>query len=378
VKDSLLLEQRGLGGGSSSWSAGFIESQYLAEEHLSEDRIRLCAWSLECFERLEWAYGLTFHHVGKLLLGSSRAHVEEFMRSIQVQRDLGIVDSAVLGPDEVRLRAPQLQLDNVAGALWGPRDGYIDPSQLCRVYTAVASSQGAVVQTSTCVQQVLGLDSGGFTVVTDRGTFTCERVVNAAGAWAARVDEGLGVILPIHGYRQQLALYDVVPGFDSRLPLVVDPGHVVQRGVLYFREDGPSRVVAGLHSEDTAGLPADDSGSWKETVDVDFQLIVAEQLRKRVRPEYALSAAGGWAGLYPLTPDGKLILGESRAVPGLIHAAGLGGNGIQISPAVGRITADVIVDGGTDLLRSLEPYRLERFGGDSGRFTPGTEARGAA
>jgi glycine/D-amino acid oxidase-like deaminating enzyme len=50
----------------------------------------------------------------------------------------------------------------------------------------------------------------------------------------------------------------------------------------------------------------------------------------------------------------------------LFNAVGLGGNGIQLSGAVGRMTADLVVDGRTDLLPSLDEYRLERFDGGCG------------
>jgi glycine/D-amino acid oxidase-like deaminating enzyme len=70
---------------------------------------------------------------------------------------------------------------------------------------------------------------------------------------------------------------------------------------------------------------------------------------------------GGWAGLYPLTPDSQPILGELRSVGGFRNAIGGGGVGVQTSPALGAIVADLMTRGTTDLVPDLAPYRLERF-----------------
>jgi glycine/D-amino acid oxidase-like deaminating enzyme len=81
----------------------------------------------------------------------------------------------------------------------------------------------------------------------------------------------------------------------------------------------------------------------------------------RYRDAARLRVTGGWAGLYPLTPDSLPLVGEAAAVPGFHLAAGGGGVGLQTSPALGAIAADLITKGATPLLPDVAPYRLERF-----------------
>ena len=81
----------------------------------------------------------------------------------------------------------------------------------------------------------------------------------------------------------------------------------------------------------------------------------------RLKTPYELAAEGGWSGLYPLSADGDPILGEATELEGFFNVAALGGNGIQLSAAVGRITADLICKGRTDLIPEVDRYRLERF-----------------
>ena len=140
------------------------------------------------------------------------------------------------------------------------------------------------------------------------------------------------------------------PGLS--LPIVVD-------GALYLRSDGSRHVLAGLHSEEL-DEPADPD-AFRETSDADFEQAVAQLLTERLVNAGDLTLRGGWAGLYPLTPDGSPVLGEAVAVPGFHHLAGLGGNGIQLSGGLGRVAADLVADGSSPLLPDAARYSLERF-----------------
>jgi D-arginine dehydrogenase len=54
-----------------------------------------------------------------------------------------------------------------------------------------------------------------------------------------------------------------------------------------------------------------------------------------------------WSGLRSFSPDRAHVVGEDPRRPGFFWLAGQGGCGIETSPAVGRIAADLIVDGRT-------------------------------
>ena len=97
------------------------------------------------------------------------------------------------------------------------------------------------------------------------------------------------------------------------------------------------------------------------TIDDSAMVSLAPLLERRYRGAEELGFRGGWAGLYPLTPDGSPVLGEAVAVPGFHHLAGLGGNGIQLSGGLGRVAADLVADGSSPLLPDAARYSLERF-----------------
>ena len=152
--------------------------------------------------------------------------------------------------------------------------------------------------------------------------------------------------------------------------MVIDYVPGVEREGLYFRDDTPARIVAGLHWEVHGETERpQDPDAFRQSVDWDYAERVAEALAARYRGAADFRVTGGWAGLYPLTPDTRPIVGPTPGVEGLYQALGGGGVGVQISPAVGAMVADLIATGETRVMPDWARYRLDRF-------APGRHARG--
>jgi glycine/D-amino acid oxidase-like deaminating enzyme len=66
-----------------------------------------------------------------------------------------------------------------------------------------------------------------------------------------------------------------------------------------------------------------------------------------------------WAGLRPLTPDGRAILDWAPGLDGLFLAVGFCGHGFQHSPAVGETVAELLLDGRCGI--DISDLRLGRF-----------------
>ncbi|MBT8149798.1 MAG: FAD-binding oxidoreductase, partial [Gammaproteobacteria bacterium] len=66
-----------------------------------------------------------------------------------------------------------------------------------------------------------------------------------------------------------------------------------------------------------------------------------------------------WAGIEAFMPDNIPVISSSSTSRGVFHAFGFSAHGFQLSPIVGQIMADLIVDGKTDM--SIEPFDIRRF-----------------
>lgn len=51
-----------------------------------------------------------------------------------------------------------------------------------------------------------------------------------------------------------------------------------------------------------------------------------------------------WRGLYPMTPDGFLIIGYTREFDNLVLNVGMCGQGFMLGPGVGKMLTEIIVD----------------------------------
>jgi hypothetical protein len=80
-------------------------------------------------------------------------------------------------------------------------------------------------------------------------------------------------------------------------------------------------------------------------------------------------------GLPTMTPDGRLILDQVPGVNGFFVASGCCVGGLSVSPAVGEVLADWIVDGAPPLDLSL--LGLRRFGPELSSASSGAPACGA-
>ena len=297
----VLYEREHLAAGSSGRSAAFIETLYT-----DRDRVRWTQYSTRLYERL----GVPFVQNGKLQLAHDDAQLARFARTLELREDDGarVVDAA-----EIARLAPRLRTDDLAGAVFGPRAGWVDPPRLIDRLVEGIEIRHEDVRTPPA------------------GT-----VVIATGAWASELYD-----VPVQGERRTIELFEDDDVRAGETPLVVDP--VGDAGdSLYIRGHGGRLVLAGFHSER--------HGHDEELVPM---------LAGRWRDADALRHRGGWAGLYPLTPDGQPILGEVE--PGIHLLLGLGGNGIQLGGALGRVAADLILDGGSELLPDPGRYALARF-----------------
>ena len=96
---------------------------------------------------------------------------------------------------------------------------------------------------------------------------------------------------------------------------------------------------------------------------VDERFVAEDLLPTAVRtfPPLADAAiARRWVGLYEMTPDRHPILGRAPGLPGLVLANGFSGHGFQHAPIVGKLLAELIVDGGARTV-DISSLGLDRF-----------------
>ena len=235
-----------------------------------------------------------------------------------------------------------MRIDDVDGGLFGPSDGFIDGHLYCSLLGELAANLGA---------RVLGWhklpgrtrDDGSHVLRTDRAEFMCRYVVNAAGPWGDRVASCSDT--RCRSSRSATRRWSVHLGRDLgyMMPSVMDyTPHSGESG-LYFRHERPGQLIAGVHSEE-ATEPTVDPDSFARSADPDFLEAVARLLSGQAPLAGDAGLAHGWAGVYPVSPDGIPQVGPVHDAGTVIAAGGCGGSDPALAGDRGLV-ADWIIAG---------------------------------
>ncbi|MCI0633730.1 MAG: FAD-binding oxidoreductase [Actinobacteria bacterium] len=341
----LLFERAGhLASGSTGACAGGFRFQFS-----SEVNVRLSKASVPMITGFTREHGLPLDVVqdGYLFLVRNERLWEDFVSANELHRSLG-VEAELLTPGEAGTLAPGISLEGLVGATFGPRDGIADPSGLTQGYATLARRAGAEIELGVEVSAVRVSAGRVAGVETSGGDVDAPAVVNAAGPWAGLLASTAGVELPLEPIPRHVLVTGSFPGVPERRTLVIDA-----ESSFYLHREGEG-VLMGMGSPD-------ERASFETTPDEGF--VAEELLPTAVRvfpPIEEASIEHSWVGLYEMTPDRHPIIGEVPGVSGFYLANGFSGHGFQHAPIVGKLLAELIVDGEARTV-DVSALGLERF-----------------
>ena len=342
ARDVVVLERDAVGAGSTSKAAGGIRVQFATRVE-----IELSLRAIAFFKRFEDEMGVPcdFHQEGYLFVVTDEPTLARFRENVALQRSMG-ADVRVIAPDDARALVPALNVDDALAAVWGPTDGHASPNDVVQAYAAQARARGVRIVEGTPVTGIVVERGRVAGVLTPAGPIATRLVVNAAGPWAPLVGRMAGLELPVDPRRRHIFVTDAFDGIRHPLPLVTDTGS----GFYCRSEQGAILMSPGDIGEVT---------EYEARVDWSVLELAVEKAVRRIPALEGAQVRHAWAGLRPLTPDGRAILDWAPGVEGLYLAVGFCGHGFQHSPGVGETVAEVLLDGRSTL--DIHDLRLGRF-----------------
>jgi sarcosine oxidase subunit beta len=342
ARDVVVLERDTVGAGSTSKAAGGIRVQFGTRVE-----IELSLRGIAFFKRFEDEMGVPcdFHQEGYLFVVTDEATLARFRANVALQRSMG-ADVRVIAPDDARALVPALNVDDALAAVWGPLDGHASPNDVVQAYAAQARARGVRIVEDTPVTGIVVEHGRVAGVLTPDGPVATRLVVNAAGPWAPLVGRMAGLSLPVDPRRRHIFVTDAFDGIRHPMPLVTDTG-----SGFYCRSEQGAILMS----------PGDIGATTEYEAQVDWSMLelAVERAIRRIPALEGAQVRHAWAGLRPLTPDGRAILDWAPGVEGLYLAVGFCGHGFQHSPAVGETVAEVLLDGRSTL--DIQDLRLGRF-----------------
>jgi len=349
----VVLERREIAAGATGRSSGLVRMHYDLE---AESRL---AWvSFQYFRDWRNRVGgeAGFTRTGFLHIESA-GHERQLRANVAMHKRIGIPTNVISGEDVKRL-APSFKTDDIGFAAYEPESGYADPTLTAGSFLDAAKALGAAY-VQDCEVTGIQVSSGRVTgVKTTRGDFGAPVIVNAAGAWAAKIGEMAGVKIPIDTWTHDVAHIRRPPEVGEH-PAVIDNSQN-----MYFRPDSGGLTLVALEDDNRLGEPPDSEVGY---VAKDFIERVVDRICRRIPGMEAGSLHSSHAGRDGLTPDQRAVMGQAGP-QGFYHATGFSGTGFKLSPAVGLCMTELILDGGA--------RTVDISGFDPGRFARGEHLRG--
>jgi dimethylglycine dehydrogenase len=365
--DVVLLEKNELTAGSTWHAAGNCPSFSTSWAVMNMQR-----YSLDLYRRLaeEVDYPMNYHVTGSVRLAHSKERMQEFERARAMGQSQGMA-LEILSVEDIKARYPFIETHDLAGGLYDPDDGDIDPAQLTQALAKGARNMGAHIA-RFCPATGVSRDDQGWIVHTDKGNIRCDKVVNAAGYYAQRVGEWFkpygGRTVPMAVMSHQYFLTDEIPELENwsadngKLPLLRDVD-----SSYYLRQEkhglnlGPYERNCKAHWI-TPDDPMPD--------DFSFQLYPddLERLEWYIEDAMARVPILGSAGVsrvingpIPYAPDGLPLIGPMPGVKDAFEAC-VFTFGITQAGGAGKVLAEWVTKGETEWdMWSVDPRRYTDY-----------------
>lgn len=272
-----------------------------------------------------------FRQQGNLFVLDEASHDEGY-EGLCLQQQLGCT-VAWLTPAEVQQHYPIYNLQDCVAGTFGPHDGTMSPMAILMGYKKKVIALGAkFIEAEVISLHKEGNRITGLTLASGE-VLHSNVVLNAAGAWAPKIAQTIGVTLPIAPTKRQVTVFETNVRPTTRLPALFLPS-----GLYVIHEDDGLFTCGKSFADDPIGYA---DFRWERKL---FEAAIWPELVDYIPAFDRLKILRGWAGLYEVnTLDGNAILGEWPEVQGFYLANGFSGHGFQQCHAVGRYIAELML-----------------------------------
>ena len=336
--DVVLLERKELTSGTT-WHAAGLVGQLRATKNMT----MLAQYTSELYATLEEETGQAtgFKQNGSISVAPDAGRFEELKRGASMAKCFGL-EVEVISPSEALEIYPLLNIDDLVGAVFLPKDGQTNPIDVTQAMAKGAKMRGAKILENVRVSGIQIKDGCATGVKTEQGDILAEIVVNCAGLWGRQVGLMAGVQVPLYAAEHFYIVTDDI-GLPPNLPVLRDPSSWI-----YAKEDAGKMLVGCFEPKSKPRplntIPEDFSfGQFPEDWD-HFEPAMLNAIHRIPKLEDA-GIHTFFNGPESFTPDDRYILGEAPELKNFYVAAGFNSIGIQSGGGAGKVLSEWIVNG---------------------------------
>jgi len=329
--------------------------------HSDKGKIKTSLRSIEIFSTWEEKYG---DHIGWMSNGYSFPAYSEkdenmLKELMKIQHSFGL-NIKWISAEEYGELVPGINRENLRGSTYSPEDGSASPLLSINAFFFKSKEFGAEYKFNEKVTDIKTHNNRVTTVITDKGSYNCGILVNAAGSFAKEIGKLMKLDLPVVPDYHEGGITEPVKPFFK--PMVVDMRPGDESKNYYFYQNIEGQVIFCI----TPDPPILDTT-------LEATSVFLPQVSRRMTGLYPrldlLKVRRTWRGRYPMTPDGFPIMGKIREYDNYINNIGMCGQGFMLGPGLGelvqRIVTNELTQDDLDVLKNFDPYRsftgMEKF-----------------
>jgi glycine/D-amino acid oxidase-like deaminating enzyme len=342
----VVIDKDHVGRGGSGRSSALVRMHY---SFLPE--VQLALISLRMFQNWKDIVGQPgdFRKTGFVRI----VHPNEEVRlklNVGMQRELG-AKVELIGKNDLQKLEPDWNVDDVELAAYEPDSGYGDGAGVAGDFLGAARDLDTLYFSRTQASEFLVEGERIRGVVTDRGSILSPTVISAIGPWTRPLFRQAGCDLPVECEYHQVAILRNAPGMRGGGCACIDSVTAT-----YFRSDAQDKFLVG----DFYGKRPIDPDDFPQRASDESLEEIIERACRRVPKLEGAEVMRGVTGIYDMTPDSRPLLGEIPGISGLYVCAGFSGMGFKISPAIGLVMSELVLDGESGSV-DISQFRSSRF-----------------
>ena len=286
-----------------------------------------------------------FVQPGSISIATNAERWEELLRGAGMVQSFG-VEAEPISAREAQQKWPLMNVDDVVGAVWYPRDGKCNPIDTCMALARGRAAWAGHRSSRTWRSRKCWSSTAGRSAsTTSEGDGARETVVNCAGIWARDVDSGRLVSTPLKLCEHFYIVTDPMgAGCTPTCPVMRDMDHCA-----YFKEDAGKLLLGAFEPRRQAvgastGFPRISRSASCRRISQHFAPILEDAMR-RVPSLRDVGIRKFFNGPESFSADGRYHPARRRSSTATSCAAGFNSIGIQLGGGAGMALADWIVNG---------------------------------
>jgi glycine/D-amino acid oxidase-like deaminating enzyme len=327
----VVIDKDHVGRGGSGRSSALVRMHYSFPAE-----VQMALVSLHMFQNWQDVVGAPgdFRKTGFVRI----VHPNETARlrlNVEMQQTLG-ARVELVDKHQLHELAPDWKVDEVELAAYEPDSGYGDGAGVAGDFLSAARELGAVYRSRTQASR-LTVEAGAIRgVVTGQGAISAPVVIAATGPWTRPLLQQGGYDLPIECEYHEVAILRNAPDMKGSGCACIDSVTAT-----YFRSDAHDKFLVG----DFYGKRPIDPDNFPQRASDESLEGIIERASQRVPQLQGAEVMRGVTGVYDMTPDSRPLLGQVPGIAGLYVCAGFSGMGFKISPAIGVVMSELVLDG---------------------------------